>query len=485
MKLIKRVEEQFIAPDLVLFSPWFYGLGQTGTSKDSGLDSDFCPGESSELVLEKDERTKDETARKQNLELKPLPTLPRAQQPKASTSSISSTNGVMHINFDSLGQKGPGGYGSKSAIPRAPKQDEDETLLQPNIKSMNPVQFKRYLEKLRKMRPVFLEYVRKKLAEDREKNRRVYSTINLEELSDAELIHVLGMEARKKNLHTGFLGRYTEDHIYKEEELEKEEDYEVAAELANKSQPIKKQPHKFGGLTYAMPTAMETFYYTKPAPGFVLQDMTPVSGATSNNTDAERDYIGAFAGLTVHLRKRDAGGAVPLYEPSTSEGINVIRVPDPAGSGKEVIVSQHSESEMRMTDLALEQVPRVVGSNLHSYTLGFVKLKATVAAKNVGANHRTNPEAPGSIEYNGIMPPQTKSSSYREPTTFMVGKKGSPLYNNKPVSSIKPRLPGANDPNVADQQSQMLLSLGAMLNTKKSQAPFSGDSSAGSTSSKK
>ncbi|KAF9557158.1 hypothetical protein CPC08DRAFT_710634 [Agrocybe pediades] len=467
-KLIKRVEEQNIAPDLVMFSPWYYGLGQAANTKQSGLDSDFCPGESSEVQRLRDERVADDKG-SVPLKLQPLPSLSGSES-SASTSSVLSINGTKQINFDNLGRRGPGQYGSKSAMPREDRREE-ESFLQPNIRAMTPLQFRRYVEKLRTLRPAFLEYTRTRLAEDREKNRKVMSTIDVNDLADEELVHVLGLEARKKNLHVGFLGRYTEEHVYKEE-VEEEEDPEAAAELANTPQPIKKQPHKLGGLMYAAPSQMETFFYSKPAPGFVLQDITPVAGAHSHTSGTEKDVIAAFAGLTVHLPSRDSQGALPLYEPSTSDGLNVDRIPDPSGSGSEIIDTSKSEREMRLIDLKVDQVPRVVGSGVHSYSLGFTKLRGTVATKNVGANFRTNPEPIGSIAYNGMMPPQTKSSNIYgsgAPSTF--SSRSFPLFKKpSPQPSIKGALP--TDSAVQQNKSEFLDALMSMVRKK----PGSGSS---------
>ena len=186
--------------------------------------------------------------------------------------------------------------------------------------------------------------------------------------------------------------------------------------LANAPQPIRQQPHKFGGLVYAMPSELDSYYMSKPQPGLVLQDGTPSSGSSRVDGDREGEYIASFAGLSSHLTKEDSGKDVrPLYEPFTTQGIVSKRVVDPE-TGKTTFNIEDSERKMRLLHLYLEDTPRVVGQQTGNVPLLQVRMRSHVVVDNgVDHNFRDNPYPPGSKEYISLQPMSGRPRTVRAP----------------------------------------------------------------------
>ncbi|KAF8912157.1 hypothetical protein CPB84DRAFT_1761421 [Gymnopilus junonius] len=485
VKFIKRIEELNTAPRLVPNSPWFTGLGQTATSKDSGLDSDFCPGESSAFELSSDEAKTNAdvpevilaTAERTSLEdegeilLESTLTPPLEQTPTPTPiptpSSARSRRPAIYVDdITELGNRGKGGYGAKAPHAKPLSQNTDETRVQPNIYSMTPGEFKKYLEKLRELRPEFRKYVREQLRLDRDNNRRVMGTAKLEELSDDELFYEMGLESKIKNLHMAFLGRYTEEHLYKPDSK-----VEGPTALANAPQPIRKQPHKFGGLVYAMPSELDSYYTAKPQPGFVLQDGMPTSASYRIVAGTEGALIASFAGIAAHLSRKDAGpGVTPLYEPFTEEGLVAKRVVDPT-TDKVTFNTEQSERKMRVLSLHLEDTPRSVGATANNVPLASTRLRCRVVVDNdADQNLRENPYTPGSMEYIGVAGPSSKSSSpYRAPIRPSSYFKSNDLMHSQ--LPTKGKLPTAKAKsthlNEKPEHSKVISALSFLLSKKK------------------
>ncbi|PPQ86928.1 hypothetical protein CVT25_009815 [Psilocybe cyanescens] len=427
VKVVKAVEEMNTAPGIVPQTSWFIGLGQAATSAETGFDSDFCPGESSQFVRYRDERYADEAG-------------PHNAPGKKLEAQVD-WSGILPsaVNLDTLGQGGKGAYGAKTPLPSVLARRADDALLQPNINAMTPIEFKKYVESLRKLRPQFIQYVREQLQKDQDKgkNHQRRSPINPKDLSDEALILQLGQEARAKYLHMAFLGRHTEDHMYKSES--QIEDPEKAAAMANRPSPIRQQPHKLGGLMYAMPTALESFFSVKPQPGLVLQD----TSASAHNTDTEGSYLAAFGPMTVNLPKRNAGTAVmPLYSPFSSSpnpGLQGPRMPDPERPGKTIIDSSRSEEKMRVYSIQVEETPTVVGEDATNRPLSQTRLRASVVVESAMTQmFRQNPHTPGSREYNALLPQGSRIST----SVGMYPQSRKRIYDKK-LSNIRGRLPGA------------------------------------------
>ncbi|KAH9484410.1 hypothetical protein JR316_0003891 [Psilocybe cubensis] len=453
VKVIKSVEELNTTPGLVPQTSWFIGLGQAATIKATGFDSDFCPGESPKFHRFRDERYKDEAP--------PSPPVDQADW----SGILPSTEKSTAVNLESLGRAGKGNYGAKATVQRKQPRRDDESLLQPNINAMTPVEFKRYLEHLRKLRPKFIKYLRQQLEKDHAqevaakkkaekdaqdgkavevpKENRM-STVDPNTLSDAELVLKLGHEATTKYLHMAFLGRYNEDQTYKT--TLKTKSVEAAAALANKPGRIRKQPHKLGGLVYAMPTELESLFTCKPQPGLVLQDTSAQS-----QKDLEGDFLATLGPLTVRLPKAKSGTDTrPLYSPFVTEpvqGIQAPRIRDPDRPGKFIPDTRKSERLLRPVSIQVEETPIVVGEGATNKPLARTRLRTVVAVDgSMSQMYRTNPFFPGTLEYSAQLPP----------TNRVIRTSLTQQYLSKTrLGKLPAQLPSTSTPNMQASQSTL------------------------------
>jgi len=380
VKWMKKVEELYVAPQLKAVSSWAFGLGPSATSKESGLDSDFCPGESA--MVERDislgvEMTKvgqETTEQDPSVEASALEDLPNT--PSAAESPISAET--------LLPSRGRGGYGSNADIHPS---EAGKMFLQPNISAMPTAVFKRYMDKLRKHRPEFIAYVRKELEKIWSVNKKNDTIPDLKATSDEELIATLGPLILEHKFHLRFMGLKTEAEYHAEpfpENVSREERTRLEQEAllsANKPQPIRPQPHKFAGLMYAHPTAIETRFISKPQPGIYLEH----SPSQFNLGDK---HIASFAGIASQFKHLGVG-AKPVFESVTGANLDNL---------------SQATRIMSPTNLTIVSVPTVVGRSAPSKPMLHVQMRAIVSDDvGVNKNQRDNPHTPGSYEYNSLM----------------------------------------------------------------------------------
>ena len=397
VRWLNMVEEMNVAPQLKLSNSWAEGLGPLGTSRESGLDSEFCPGEGpqvvkirKELVMNESLEVTDKTTGDAAVELAPK------HPPNLPPSMVESP-----ISVDVLPPtRGKGAYGAKAEI--ITPEGQGRMFLQPNISAMSPKVFRRYIEKLRKMRPEFLTFVRAELKKTWVNNKR--ACINPDILTDEELVAQVGSSLLDQKYHLRFLGFKSEANYHAKppsgslSAKERSKLQEEALQSANSPQPIRPQPHKFAGLMYAQPTTIETQYSTKPQPGIYLQ-----YSSTRNHVMSEK-CLASFGGLTASLGHVGVG-AKPLFESET--GANLSNLPQ-------------STRMMRVTSLMLANPPTVVGRSARSNPLVDVHMRVSVADDaGVNRNQRDNPHPPGSYEYNSLVPPPSLKRGIKGGATFM------------------------------------------------------------------
>ncbi|KAF8077618.1 hypothetical protein FPV67DRAFT_1462391 [Lyophyllum atratum] len=207
VRFIRRIEEMGVRPEVVQGTPWQKSLGKAQT--DLLLDSDFCPGESSEIQVKKKKKEEEE-----------LP------QPTA-------------VDFSSLGNKGRGSYGvhrEETKTKEVEEKEKAEVYVTANIDAMSTREFERYLRKLRSLRPQFQEHIRQQTEQDFS-NKSLY--------------------ALAQDSETGFHRHFMMQHMsteYKDLDARK----------------IEPQPHPNAALTYARPTPLESVLWTKAKPGIIL-----------------------------------------------------------------------------------------------------------------------------------------------------------------------------------------------------------------------
>ncbi|KAF9532859.1 hypothetical protein CPB83DRAFT_846491 [Crepidotus variabilis] len=392
VRWLQRVEELNLTPHLVSPTPWSTGLGPIASSRESGLDSEFCPGERAYVPrAAREELVSNENS---NLDSTEAPKHP-PNFPSSDADEPLDPNNLPPT-------RGKGAYGAKSALPPAKGQ---ETFLQPNIVGMPPRVFAQYIKKLRELRPEFLAFVRQEL-----KNRWVHNKlafIDPDILSDEELVADLGSDLLNQNFHIRFLGKRTESMYHAEplpEILSKGERHKLQREAtatANEPQPIQPQPHKFGGMMYANPTQLESYFFGKSESGLHLQ-------TTSNWRYDQQQSLASFAGMTARVAETRAAGK-PVFE--TEVGANPANLP-------------FSETKMRATTLNLIHPPSVVGKTASSHPISEVGVGATVIpASSVDNNWRTNPHQPGTFEYSALKP--AKLSTFVPSSAFrnMLGSR--------------------------------------------------------------
>lgn len=383
VKWMKKVEELYVAPQLKTVSTWAFGLGPSATSKESGLDSDFCPGESA-LVAR----------------LKPLEE-PKAEQ--ETTNNISSADdstpqlplnippSLARISAETLlPSRGKGAYGANADVHTA--DAFGKMFLQPNISAMPTAVFRRYMEKLRKLRPEFIAYVRQELKRKWLSNKNNSSIPNNPHLiPDEDLVADLGPLILDHKFHLRFMGLKTEQeyHVEPIPNISNEEHIKFEKEAipsANKPQPIRPQPHKFAGLMYVHPTPLETRFINKPQPGIYLEH-------ASKQIYASDRQIASFAGMAAQFKHLGVG-AKPVFE---------------SGSGANLKNLSQGTRMMSPTNITITSVPTVVGRTAPSKPMLHVQMRASVADDvGVNKNHRDNPHTPGTYEYNSLKPPSSR-----------------------------------------------------------------------------
>lgn len=169
---------------------------------------------------------------------------------------------------------------------------------QPNIMAMSPTEFESYIEKLRTLRPLFYEKIRAQL-ELKAKAGQLTGTLLNPGMDDFQLAiaNVVSSD------HRAFLNEY-----FKAEYAHHDGDAELAApdfetgealpkEFVNPK--IKPQPHRNGGLMYAHPSLLDTYFTTTPQRAFVLG----AKEAARMSSSAEAGYTVSFGGVVAHLER--------------------------------------------------------------------------------------------------------------------------------------------------------------------------------------
>ncbi|PPQ99229.1 hypothetical protein CVT24_009249 [Panaeolus cyanescens] len=413
VSFVKRVEEANVQPSLVANTPWYTGLGPVAVSSASGIDSEFCPGEGTGIGMSRKERNKAAALESPSPSAPPTLTLD---------------------NFSvKLGHRGRGEYGSRPSAQYAESKDGD-AFTQPNILAMSPRVFNRYLEKLRELRPEFVAYLEKQIRLRRAQNARREGLPEPDPNAPIDIAE-LAAEGVNANLHMMFLGKNSEAQFHASAGDESSPSNSTSTH-PNAPQPIRQQPHKYAGLMYSAPTLLESRYTSRPEPGIILQSSNP---ASDRYTNLDNPYVAAFAGMTAQLRKSQAGPSVAVvYDPTSETGIQLSDKPN-AVSDENLHVppsrSAASEKLMRMTTLELEAPPQVVGRHTSDKPLLATHVRPHVVVESaVDQNWRENPHAPGTMEYNGMMPRSGK---------FATGVRSSTLSMMNNNARMRGRL-GAN-----------------------------------------
>ena len=321
--------------------------------------------------------------------------------------------------LEGLGLRGKGEYGSKPSI--KPTQEND--YLHPNVLAMSPKVFARYVKKLRSLRPEFKKF--------------------LEENGVSTAFREAGLPLG--NYHIRFLGQHF-DKQYQDTLDEKNTNTHP-----NQPQPIRQQPDRLAGLTYATPTTLETFFNSAVLPAIVLEDG---SKTYFTSTDTANSFLASTAGIIGRLDTKRAGpNVMPAFN---NKGIAFPPAALLAGETK-----KNTFINVKVIDLQLERPPVAVTASaditedrrINTDPLRSVKIRMDLVAHSSGIDHsRTNPHPPGSLLYNApedSQYPEQQKNLYTYHTTSMYKLDRLREYRVSPIGQPqdKNQLPDSSSHN--------------------------------------
>jgi hypothetical protein len=258
--------------------------------------------------------------------------------------------------LEGLGRRGKGEYGAKSS------NVSDDGYLHPNLRAMSPKVFNRYIKKLRSLRPEFKKF--------------------LKENGDSESIRESGIQS--SNLHIRFLGQHFD------KQFQDTRDENRADIHPNQPQPIRQQPHRVGGLMYASPTVLESFFNSRAYPGIVLEDGSRIYRHGSSNSSA---FLVSTAGIIGRLEGKRAG---PDVKPAFNSGILAY----PAAKLLAGRTRFNNFINVKVIDLQLESLPIAVTAFPSKNSSRDVSIRMQLAIHSENDHSRTNTHPLGSMLYN-------------------------------------------------------------------------------------
>lgn len=286
--------------------------------------------------------------------------------------------------LEGLGLRGKGEYGMKPST----KPGSDDGYLHPNLQAMSPRVFNRYIKKLRSLRPQFKNF--------------------LKENGVSTPIRESGVPPG--NLHIRFLGQHFDKQFQDIPNKNNSDPH------PNQSQPIRQQPHRLGGLMYASPTYLESFFSSGIQPAIVLE-----AASQQNFSDKPDSFLVSTAGFIGKLEQKRAGpDACPVFDPK-----GIIYPPAALVAGQ---IPRQTFIQVRVLDLHLERLPAAVTAFPSPNSSKDVNIRMDLAIHPYPNQHsRTNPHPPGSMEYNA----PEDSYQKRPITTFNRSVDRYKLYQKK------------------------------------------------------
>ncbi|KAJ7171940.1 hypothetical protein C8R46DRAFT_1084301 [Mycena filopes] len=393
IRFIRRMEELDLRPSGNPRSSWTM---QLGPARDNWLvDSEFAPRDWSQ-VPKADEQVE----------------VPKPKEPENKSGDIPSY---------ALGKGGRGAYGAKAVASfKLPSTPRAPPAVIPNVMSMSPPVFERYLQKLRTLRPAFMAYLDREAAKQLELRA---------EQAKPQPPGTPPVARDKRPLLAGMtlaqLAQFS-DGPYHRVFLAEHNQSEYKS--TSKIQP---QPHRYGALTYTHPTLLDPIFRTKSKPGIVLTEYSSprfAKGANPTQTQPThgQELLVSFAGVVASLKSPDKE-LLPLFDPE------VRRENWP-----------HAVAEMRpihRNPLELTSVPRVVGSTPQEGLEGVgISLRIT-NEPGLDDPNRPNPYVPGSRQYIALQGDDGSREDVRGGAGAALGGMEMP-QGPLPVSTLK-NLPGS------------------------------------------
>ena len=227
---------------------------------------------------------------------------------------------------------------------------------------MSPKVFNRYLKKLRSLRPKFQKFL---------KENGVTASVRETGIPPGDL-------------HNRFLGQHF-DKQYQEPQNENEDVH------PNQTQPIRKQPHILGGLMYASPTFLESFFTSGVYPGIVLEE---ISRYDDNSSSTVKTFLVSTAGVVGRLEEKMAG---PNVKPAFNDG----GLAYPPAELLACRTRVNTLINVKVLDLQLDRLPEAVTAFPHPNSSKEVSIIMQLTSHSSENDHsRTNTHPPGSLLYN-------------------------------------------------------------------------------------
>ncbi|KAJ7772981.1 hypothetical protein DFH07DRAFT_1057330 [Mycena maculata] len=382
VRFIRRMEELNVRPGHRWESAWASTLGSA--RHEWLVDSEFCPHEWDPVDPKARKGDAAQEANAQEISSEVVPPTQEVNAEEVAQEAILTQEEPTPFDSQSkipqaaLANRGPGGYGKMG-------MQRDIGAVMPNVVSMTPSEFKRYLAKLRTLRPAFREFLnregeiqaaeRKRWKEEQALRAALMTAPSPPPVSDQEDVPLEKQSFLQiaQNPVTAYHRRFLAQHTHAE--------YTSASNA--KLQP---QPHRNGALMYAHPSMVDTLFQTPRRPGIVLHDTAERGRFTDEpiGRNDDKHYVVSFAGMAATLVKSQADGRLPLMRP----GVDRENWPT-------------AVAEMRLTNnspLMLHSVPRVVGPDPEG--LDGVRVNARVTAKQgIFDPTAENPYKPGSRQY--------------------------------------------------------------------------------------
>ena len=218
----------------------------------------------------------------------------------------------------------------------------------PNIDAMTPKQFKRYLEKLRALRPAFREFLEAEKAKEAQKEGSVSRPIWK---SKARSSNLLEQSRYETDLHKTFLSKHMARTINDPE-----------------SRVLEQDVHPNGALAYTHLTDLEHYFWKQPLPG----------RAVAKN----RNLVVSFAGINASL------------PPSKSESIQPIEWRSLVERG---VDTERGISKFRVSQTEVFKPPQVVGRKPEG--MADMDVRMWVSSHSRLDIVRANPNLPWTREY--------------------------------------------------------------------------------------
>ncbi|KZT23949.1 hypothetical protein NEOLEDRAFT_1135774 [Neolentinus lepideus HHB14362 ss-1] len=285
---------------------------------------------------------------------------------------------VVDSEFDIKPRKDGAGKRGKPII-------ENVAPILPNIDAMSEQQFELFLMQLRRLRPAFKAFMKKKA---------LLGKVELDPLRQAQT---------RLDYHREFIAEHIKGWVNKPG-----------------STKIAHDPHPFAGASYSHNTRLSTSFLTSALPGRLIRMKRDDSPEAIRRKD-NMTYVTSFAGMTTRLYSRDVDGQT-----------EVLAMPD--GSPRH---PEAGKTQLRLGRASLIRAPTVVDADESRGMSGTLMVTDGIAYNRPSLT-RPNPHYPGTIAYSAQEPAPNGAivnMMYRTYTPLFPAKKPS-KYTEKSQSTV-------------------------------------------------